>query len=363
MRTRPYFPFLGVIAAACLTLGGIACTSDDDPSENPTPTPADSSSASGGNLQGGAGAVAAADQIPDIVDRVQPSIVAIQITAGASEGSGSGVVWDDEGVIVTNHHVVEGADELTVVLLSGERLPATFRASDPLTDLAVIEVERDGLQAAEFVDELPRVGELALAMGNPLGFENTVTSGIVSGLHRSIPSGGSTPALVDLIQTDAAISPGNSGGGLVNGSGQIMGINVAYIPPEQGAVAIGFGIPGPTVRDVVEQLLQDGTAEHAFLGISPRPLNRQIAAQLGLSISEGVFVFEVTPGSAAADAGLQPGDVITEFDGNRLEAVEDLYTALRDKDPGDEVSMTVVRDEQERELTATLDARPPQQQS
>ncbi len=361
MRIRASLPLFSLVAAATLLVGSVACSSDDDGNEA-TATPEGIATANASrNLQGGGNAQFTVGDIPAIVESVQPSVVAIQLTAGAAQGAGSGVIWNDDGVIVTNNHVVEGADELTVVLLSGERLRATLRATDPQTDLAIIEVDRDGLEAAEFADELPRVGELALAMGNPLGFENSVTSGIVSGLHRSIPSGGSTPALVDLIQTDAAISPGNSGGALVNGRGEIMGINVAYIPPEEGAVAIGFGIPAPTVRDVVEQLLEDGTAEHAFLGFSPRPLNREIASQLGLTTSEGVFVFSVTPGSAAEEAGLVPGDVITEFDGKQLESVEDLYAALRGKSPGDSVSMQVTRGSEQIELTATLDERPPQQ--
>jgi S1-C subfamily serine protease len=186
-----------------------------------------------------------------------------------------------------------------------------------------------------------------------------VTAGIVSGLHRAIPSGGQTPALVDLIQTDAAISPGNSGGALVNGEGQVMGINVAYIPPTEGAVAIGFGIPAETVKDTVDQLLKNGTVEHAFLGITPRPLTPDIAAQLGLSSSDsGVVVFQVSPGSAAANAGVQAGDVITKFDGKDISSVEDLYAALRSKKPGDRVSMTVTRANQPVDVTLTLDARP-----
>jgi S1-C subfamily serine protease len=136
--------------------------------------------------------------------------VAIHVAVAGGEGAGSGVIWSEDGLVVTNNHVVEGADEIEVGLLTGERLPATVRATDPRSDLAVLEVERDGLPAATFADGLPRVGELALALGSPLGFESTVTAGIVSGLGRAVPSGGQTPALVDLIQTDAAISPGNS---------------------------------------------------------------------------------------------------------------------------------------------------------
>jgi serine protease DegQ len=135
------------------------------------------------------------DAIPSLVERVQPTVV----TVLPGEGAGSGVIWDDQGRVVTNHHVIDGATNLRLVLATGERLQATIVASDPQTDLAVIQVDREGLKPAEFADALPQVGELAIALGSPLGFENSVTAGIISGLHRAVPSGGTTPALVDLI--------------------------------------------------------------------------------------------------------------------------------------------------------------------
>jgi S1-C subfamily serine protease len=247
---------------------------------------------------------------------------------------------------------------MVVVLTSGERLPATFVATDPLTDLAVVRVDDQGLPAAKFNEDVPVVGELAIAIGNPLGFESSVTAGIVSGLHRSIPSGGTTPSLVDLIQTDAAISPGNSGGALVDDTGQVMGINVAYIPPQESAVSLGFAIPSATVVDTVNQLLQNGTVEHAFLGIEPRPVTPEIASQLGLSVDEGVFVFGLTPGAAADNAGLQEGDVIVEFNGQQVSTVEDLFRELRRAAPGETVDVTVDRGGQEQTVQVTLDDRP-----
>jgi S1-C subfamily serine protease len=195
-------------------------------------------------------------------------------------------------------------------------------------------------------------------MGSPLGFENSVTAGIVSARHRSIPSGGQTPALVDLIQTDAAISPGNSGGALVNKEAQVMGINVAYIPPTSQAVSIGFAIPSPTVRSVVTQLLETGSVSHAYLGVEGRELTAQTAQELGLSASEGVVVFSVASGSAAEQAGLQPGDVITAINGTPLQSVEDLFAALRGLEPGDQVTLSVDRRGEQLELTATLTDRP-----
>jgi S1-C subfamily serine protease len=195
-------------------------------------------------------------------------------------------------------------------------------------------------------------------MGNPLGFEHSVTAGIVSGVHRSIPSGGRTPALVDLIQTDAAISPGNSGGALVDGDARVIGINVAYIPPQAQAVAIGFAIPASTVVDVVEQLLDDGEAEHAFLGVEPLPITPQVADQFGLDVEQGVLVRSVVDGSGADRAGIRPGDIIVAAGGEPLEAVEDLYTFLRGASPGDRVELRLIRDGEEQTVTVELAERP-----
>jgi serine protease DegQ len=346
------------IPLTLVLLLGIACGDDnndanDNAAATPSPTPIANGEAQGGGPAGGA---ATAQDIPQIVEEVQPSVVTVVTNAGA----GSGVVWDNQGRIITNNHVIANATSIQVVLASGERIPATLQAADPLTDLAVLRVQRQDLPTVEFAHSLPRVGELAIAIGSPLGFENSVTSGIISGLHRSIPSGGATPALVDLIQTDAAISPGNSGGALVNSRGQVVGINVAYIPPQAAAVAIGFAIPAPRVTDVVEQLIEDGQVQHAFLGIGPRPVTPGVAAQLGLDEPRGVLVFEVTRGTAADEAGLEPGDVIVGIDGQELRSVEDLFAALRRMSPGDEVTLQVIRDGQQTELQATLQDRPAQ---
>lgn len=292
--------------------------------------------------------------LADLVDDVQVSVV----TVAHPQGEGSGVVWDDDGHIVTNNHVVGGATDVMVVLSDGERLPATIVATDALTDLAVLRVEHDGLKAASFNVELPRVGDAAVAIGNPLGFEGSVTSGIISGLHRAIPSGGMTPALVDLVQTDAAISPGNSGGALVNHDGEVVGINVAYIPPQQRAVALGFAIPASTVVDVVEALLDDGVVDHAFLGIEPRPVTPAVAAELGLGVDWGVFVAGVQPGSAAESAGIEEGDVIVGMAGEEVTTVERLWATLREVSPGETIEVTVLRGTEEATFEVQLQARP-----
>ena len=159
------------------------------------------------------------ERIPEIVQRVSPSIVTVMVRTAQGQALGSGVIWDSNGTIVTNNHVVEGATSVRVVFASGTTVTAHVKGTDPVYDLAVVTVDKQGLPAATFASSLPEVGEAAIAMGSPLGFENTVTAGIVSALHRSIPSGGRAPGLVDLIQTDAPISPGNSGGGLLDASG------------------------------------------------------------------------------------------------------------------------------------------------
>ena len=297
-------------------------------------------------------------RIPDVVRRVEPAVVAILVGQG---GEGSGVVWDDEGAIVTNNHVVEGAATVEVVLATGETVEGRVEATDVLSDLAVVRVDRDNLRPAEFAESLPEVGELAIAMGNPLGFEQSVTAGIVSGLNRSIPSGGRTPALVELIQTDAAISPGNSGGALVNEKGQVIGINVAYLPPQStGAVALGFAIPSTVAREVVTQLLETGEVRRPYLGIEPTQVTPEFASAFGLDVEEGVAVVDVFAGSGAEAAGLEEGDVIVGIENEEITTGEELFARLRDFEPGDEVALETVRGEERRIVRVTLGERPAQ---
>lgn len=295
------------------------------------------------------------ERIPDLVDRVAPSVV----TVITDRGLGSGVVWSSDGIVVTDNHVIAQSRTLEVAFADGRHSAAKVQASDPLTDLAIVKVERTGLPAASFQDGLPRVGELAIAVGSPLGFENTVTAGIVSGLQRSIPgSAAQTQSLVDLIQTDAAISPGNSGGALLNARREVMGINEAYLPPSTGAVSIGFAIPAPTVSDIVGQLLKSGTAKHAFFGIQPAQLTTQIAEQLGLAQASGVVVLDVVAGGPAARAGLKPGDVITAIDGTQVETVEGFLATLRPHQPGEVVTAMLARDGRQQDVKVTLANRP-----
>ena len=343
---RPLLLLLAAALAAVLA----GCSLAREPQARSTPAPVTAVPASAGAQ------AAATNDIPGIVRKVEPSVV----TISHDQGTGSGVVWSKDGVVVTNAHVVGDVRTVEVAFFDGRRADGRVRATDPDTDLAVVDVERKDLQPATFQEQLPAVGELAVAMGSPLGFQNTITAGIISGLHREIPGSAEQGlrSLVDLVQTDAAISPGNSGGALVNGRGQVVGINVAYIPPEQGAVAIGFAIPGATAVDVVGQLLRNGRATHSYLGIQPDQVTSEVAAQLGLDQARGVVVLSVVGGGPAAQAGLRPGDVIVRLDDADVDTVEDLFGELRQRRPGSQVRLTFVRDGRERQATVTLADRP-----
>ena len=352
-----------VLLALALTLAGCQLGDDGDDdaaggteataaaaTESAQPPETESESTPGA---GGTAAPSSFADIPELVEELQPSVVSIVL----DDGEGSGVIVDDD-TIVTNAHVVGGASEVQVVLASGRRVGAEVEAVDVRTDLAVLSLPGEDLPGATFADELPRVGELAIAIGNPLGFEQTVTAGIVSGLHRAIPSSGQTPALIDLIQTDAPISPGNSGGALVNGRGEVIGVNVAYIPPESRAVSIGFAIPALTVSSVVEQLERTGRVRHAYLGVQPADLTPQVATRFGIDLEAGVLVTLVGDDSPAGQAGVEDGDVIVSADGEEVRIVEDLLSRLREHQPGDRIDLGLVRDGEQRTVTVTLTDRP-----
>ncbi len=291
----------------------------------------------------------------DIVERLTPSVVTVRVPAGAGSsggGLGSGVVYRPD-IVLTNQHVVGDAREVTVEYADGTSSPGTVLATDRTTDLAVVRTTRTDLPVPEFRTELPRPGDPVLAIGSPLGFENTVTAGIVSALDREIPgSAAQSRALVDLIQVDAAISPGNSGGALLDGAGRVIGINEAYLPPATGAVSLGFAIPAATAVDVAEQLLADGAATHPYLGVSLGRITPQIREQLGVPAESGALVLAVQPGGPAAGADLRSGDVVTRFADRDIDAVEDLLGALRDTEPGQQVPLTVSRGTEE--ITTTL---------
>jgi serine protease Do len=279
-----------------------------------------------------------------------------------AQGQGSGIVYGDD-LVVTNAHVVDLGEDPDVALTfaDGSRAEAEVIATDERTDVAVLRVLDAGdLPVAEFTEALPRVGDLAVALGSPLGLENTVTSGVVSGLDRAIPGAveAGIPALSGLIQTDAALSPGSSGGALIDADGRVIGMNVAFIPPQLRAVSIGFAIPAALVVDVVEQLLADGEVRHAFLGVQLAPLTGPLREQLGIEVEQGALGLGVGEGTPAEDAGIEGGDVILGIDGEPVRDLGDLTARLRAYVPGDEVEVAVQRDGEERAITVALGERP-----
>jgi S1-C subfamily serine protease len=284
--------------------------------------------------------------------------------SGAAEGSG--VIYSSDGMIITNNHVVtdelgDAVRQIEVTLITGEKLPATIVGTDPLTDLAVVKVNADSdLPPATFVTEQPTVGEYAVAIGSPLGYENSVTLGIVSGLGRSIQgaTGAEGVALTNLIQTDAPISPGNSGGALANASGQVIGINVAYESPLGGAVSIGFAIPSVVVTKVADEIISTGRATHAYMGVSTLTVTSDLQQQYDLSRSSGILVAQVTEGAPAAEAGIQQGDIIVKVGDRQMVESPDLLVAIRDRKPGDRVDVTIDRDGATLVITVTLEERP-----
>jgi S1-C subfamily serine protease len=234
--------------------------------------------------------------------------------------------------------------------------------TDPTTDIAVVSVDRKDLPAAGFADADPIVGQTAVAVGSPSGFESTVTSGIISGTGREVPAeytgGSQAPSLVDLIQTDAAISPGNSGGALADREGRVTGINVAYLPPaETGAANIGFAIPSATAVSVADQLIENGEAVHPYLGVYLSDLTQETASRFGSPVDSGALIEEVEPGSPAA-AGIQRGDIIIAAGSEEVRSSGDLLSALRSYMPGDKVGLTVISDGEKTTLQVNLAERP-----
>jgi S1-C subfamily serine protease len=308
------------------------------------------------------------EPVARVASRVGPSVVQVNVRAvqrtplgtQRGEGIGSGVIYRPDGYVITNNHVVADATGINVAFADGTTERASVVGTDPDTEIAVLKVNRNGLPAATFDKNTPIVGQLAVAIGSPIGFESTVTAGIVSGVGREFPpeltgGGSAAKALVDLIQTDAAISPGNSGGALANRDGRIIGINVAYLPPgETGAENLGFAIPSDTAASVADQVIDTGRVSTAYLGVQTTDLSPEDANRFDLPVDSGALVEKVLPGRAAADAGVRKGDIITALGGARVESYGDLLGALRDYEPGDTVTLTVFRDGNETKLEVTL---------
>ena len=285
-----------------------------------------------------------------VVERVTPSVVNVR----RGQSGGSGVIVTPDGYALTNAHVVEGVREVAVTLRNEtEPVRAPVVGADPATDLAVVRIPRSGLPAAELAEsEALRVGQLVIAIGDPLGFQSTVTTGVVSALGRSLR--GNDGRLIDnVIQTDAALNPGNSGGPLVDTHAKVVGVNTAIIPMAQG---VGFAIPAATARLIAGILIRDGRVRRAYLGIgaAQTPIGRQLAAELHLGATSGIRVLEVVAGGPAQRAGIAAGDLLVSLDGVGLGTLSDLQRALTGDRIGRSSDVSFVRMGELRRAAVTL---------
>ncbi|MGY1737127.1 S1C family serine protease [Geodermatophilus sp. SYSU D00684] len=294
--------------------------------------------------------------VSDIAGRVAPAVVSIEVRIGDAGATGSGVVIDGEGgYIVTNNHVISGADgvegaEIRAVFSDGSGSAARIVGRDPASDIAVVKVEKPGLVTASLGDsDDVVVGDPVVAIGSPLGLAGTVTSGIVSALDRPVRlagEGSDTNAVISAVQTDAPINPGNSGGALVDGTGAVIGINTAIASLGGGSVGLGFAIPIDTARDVAEQLIATGSAVHATLGVNTRSVTD--------GTRDGALVLNVEPDSPAARAGIREQDVVIAVDDQEVGSSEELVVAVDAHDPGDAVTIELVRNGSSTTVQATL---------
>jgi len=307
----------------------------------------------------------ATDAVVAAANKVLPSVVNVTIEQNVQNpftgnvqhqrtGNGSGVILRSDGYILTNNHVVESADRV-LVQIGTKDIPARVVGRDPLTDLAVVKVERTGLPAAEIGDSSKlQVGELAIAVGSPFGLEKTVTSGIVSALGRSdiVENSTSLTTYTNLIQTDASINPGNSGGALVNSQGQVVGINTLIESPSGSSAGIGFAIPIDSARGIADQLIKSGHAEHPFLGVSMASVDKQLVSDL--PVESAVLVQGLIGGSPAEKAGIKRGDLILKIGDRTIAKYEDALTAIRSHRVGETVSVEIYRNGKRLTLQATL---------
>jgi putative serine protease PepD len=330
-------PLIAALLGAVVGTGATFVALEDD-SSSPLPGKV-VVQASGGTLE----------SVAAVAKAVLPSIVRIDVDAGVETGTGSGVIYREDGYIITNDHVVDDARSITVTLSNGEELDArVVGTAAPQVDIAILKVDRDGLPAATLgsTHEL-EVGDLAVALGSPFGLQSTVTAGVISALHRNITFDQNT-RFSDAIQTDAPINPGNSGGGLANSDGEVVGINTAIVPGAGGNVGVGFAIPIEIAKQVADQIIQTGRAQLPFLGISGQNLPDERGARVG----------DVVSGGPAERAGLQTGDIIVELDGQTIHSMDELISALIQKEVGQTVRITYERDGNRRTAEARLAARP-----
>jgi serine protease Do len=268
---------------------------------------------------------------------------------------GSGVIFSSDGLIITNNHVVRGADEVKVGFSDGSELVAQVVGTDAASDLALLRVESDDLPAVRWADSKKlRVGDAVLAIGNPFGLGETVTRGIVSAKGRSL----GMVNYEDFIQTDASINPGNSGGALINLNGEVVGINSAMVSRSGGSQGIGFAIPSYLVQDVIESLRDRGRVVRGYLGVYPQELTPELARASGVDLNRGVLISEVIPNSPADKAGVQRGDIVTRLNGDKVESMPLFRTEIGHLNPEERVRLDLIRNGSERSLEVVLEERP-----
>ena len=292
--------------------------------------------------------------ISEVVEGIVPSVVNIRVTIKVQdifgqmyedEGIGSGVIYTEDGYIITNNHVVGRAKEILVTLYDGSEYPAELVGADQNTDVAVIKIEADGLKAASFTSiDNAKVGDLVIAVGSPFGLQQTVTIGVISAKGRALGSEETIP-MVNLIQTDAAINQGNSGGPLVNSVGQVIGINTLILSPSGASAGIGFAIPSDTVVNIAEQIIKFGEARIPFIGIEMGENKTDVT---------GVYISNVTEGYPAEEAGIKSGDIITEFDGVEVQDPLELLAQILRHNVGDSVNIKIYRDGEYLNITLEL---------
>jgi S1-C subfamily serine protease len=300
------------------------------------------------------------------VQKVSPAVVSIATLRVIQEnmfdavpvrGLGSGIIFDSNGGILTNHHIVEDAERVEVVTTDSKKLHGEVLGSDSMSDIAVVRVDGEGLPAVKLGDSDKLVaGQIAIAIGNPYGFllpGPTVTLGVISALKRHIHV--EDHMYEDLIQTDASINPGNSGGALVDSSGLVIGVNTANIPFAQG---IGFAIPINTARRIAKEIIEHGRVLRPYLGIAGITLNRDIAESYNIPYEKGVLVVKVGRGSPAHRSGMEAGDTILEADNTPLKAWEDLQHVLQNKKVGDRLELSIARDERQDKVGVQLEEAP-----